>query len=59
MTTTVEDKDVVGVDLGGSATYNNTDDDYDMTVGEGTNSGSSNEYTVKLASQPFPMSDQT
>ena len=30
------------------------DDDYDMTVGEGTNSGSSNEYTVKLASQPFP-----
>ena len=55
LTTTVEDKDVVGVDLGGSATYNNTDDDYDMTVGEGTNSGSSNEYTVKLASQPFPI----
>ena len=57
LTTTVEDKDVVGVDLGGSATYNNTDDDYDMTVGEGTNSGSSNEYTVKLASQPFPTSE--
>ena len=55
LTTTVEDKDVVGVVLGGSATYNNTDDDYDMTVGEGTNSGSSNEYTVKLASQPFPI----
>ena len=57
LTTTVEDKDVVGVVLGGSATYNTTDDDYDMTVGEGTNSGSSNEYTVKLASQPFPTSE--
>ena len=57
LTTTVEDKDVVGVDLGGSATYNMTDKDYDMTVGEGTNSGSSNEYTVKLESQPFPMSE--
>ena len=55
LTTMVEDKDVVGVVLGGSATYNTTDDDYDMTVGEGTNSGSSNEYTVKLASQPFPI----
>ena len=55
LTTMVEDKDVVGVVLGGSATYNDTDEDYDMTVGEGTNSGSSNEYTVKLASQPFPI----
>ena len=57
LTTTVTEDEEVGVVLGGSATYNTTDDDYDMTVGEGTNSGSSNEYTVKLESQPFPMSD--
>ena len=57
LTTTVTDDEEVGVVLAGSATYNTTDDDYDMTVGEGTNSGSSNEYTVKLESQPFPMSD--
>ena len=57
LTTTVTEDEEVGVVLGGSATYNTTEDDYAMTINEGTARGSSNMYTVKLASQPYPTSE--
>ena len=57
LTTTVTEDEEVGVVLGGSATYNTTEDDYAITINEGTARGSSNVYTVKLASQPFPTSE--
>ncbi len=52
--TTVTDDEEVGIVLAGSAMRNTADDGYEMTVTEGTSSGSSNQYTVKLASQPHP-----
>ncbi len=54
--TTVTDDEEVGIVLAGSAMRNTADDAYEMTVTEGTSSGSSNQYTVKLASQPHPSS---
>ena len=54
LSTTVDDDETVGLVFGGSATDGDDDGDFEMTVTEGTDSGSSNQYTVKLSSQPFP-----
>ena len=54
LSTTVDDDETVGLVFGGSASDGDDDGDFEMTVTEGTDSGSSNQYTVKLSSQPFP-----
>ena len=54
LSTTVDDDEAVKLVFGGSASDGDDDGDFEMTVTEGTDSGSSNRYTVKLSSQPFP-----
>ena len=54
LTTTVTDDETVGLVLAGSAMANAMDGGYDMSVTEGTSSGTGNQYSVKLASQPYP-----
>ena len=62
LSTTVTDNDAIGIILGGSATYNETGSFYEMTIEEGAGvyPGAPppfGEYTVKLASQPFPSTE--
>ena len=54
LTTAVTEDETVGLVLGGSATLPDGQTNYVMSVNENSNSGSSNQYTVQLASQPFP-----
>ena len=53
----ITDNDSTGIVLGGSATYNSAESAYEMTVDEGTRSGTGNQYTVRLASEPYPSSE--
>ena len=54
LSTTVTDNDPVGLVVGGNATYNEQGDFYAMQVTEGTDSG---QFTFKLASQPYPSTE--
>ena len=54
LSTSVTEDETVGVVLGGSAALVSGGDSYTISVNEGTSSGASNEYTVQLASQPYP-----
>ena len=61
LSTTVTDDEDVELVFGGSVSLNTnetpddtSDDVYEMSVTEDTDSGASNQYTVKLSSQPFP-----
>ena len=53
LSTTVTDDDPVELVVGGSAMYNRGGGFYHMSVTEGTDSGANNQFTVKLASQPY------
>ena len=55
-TTVTDDEDVKEV-IGGAATYNMGGGYYEMTVTEGTDSGTNNQFTVKLSSQPYPSNE--
>ncbi len=62
LATTVTDNDEIGIILGGSATYNEMGSFYEMTIEEGAGyypgvPPPRGEYTVKLASQPFPSTE--
>ena len=54
LTTEVTEDEEVGIELGSSAVLVEADNLYTIAVDEGTSSGASNQYTVKLLSQPFP-----
>ena len=57
LSTTVTDDDPVELVVGGNATYNEGGGFYAMSVTEGTDSGANNQFTVKLASQPYPSTE--
>ena len=57
LTTTVMDDETVGLVVGGAAMYNQGGGFYTMPVTEGTDSGANHQFTVKLASQPYPSTE--
>ena len=57
LSTTVTDDDFVELVVGGNAMYNQGGGFYELSVTEGTDSGANNQFTVKLASQPYPLTE--